>query len=92
VAGFPERLINDGVERDDAPDELAALGFRVRQLSLCKSEHAAKSTHDLGRKICKLICEPALGAAEIGTGEDDASAHDPYADLARARDRQQEDI
>jgi hypothetical protein len=29
VAGFPEHLINDGVERDDTPDEIAALGLPV---------------------------------------------------------------
>ena len=40
-------------QRDDAPHEVAALDFRVRQLRLCKGEHAAKSTHDLGGKICK---------------------------------------
>jgi hypothetical protein len=34
----------------------------------------------------------ALRAAEISTGEDDAGARDPDADLARPRDRQQEDI
>src|SRR5882724_10211535 len=92
VAGLPEHLINDGVERDDAPGELAALGFRVLKLRLCKGEHAAKSPYDLGCQICKCFSEPALGAAEISTGEDDAGARDPDAYLARARDRQKEDV
>jgi hypothetical protein len=50
---IPERLVDHRVERDDAPDELASLGFRVRQLRLGEGEHAAKSTHDLGCKSCK---------------------------------------
>ena len=33
-----------------------------------------------------------MGAAEISASEDNAGARDPDADLARARDRQQEDI
>jgi hypothetical protein len=53
VAGFSERLVDHRVKRDDAPDEVASLSLRVRQLRLCQVEHPNKSTHDLGRKICK---------------------------------------
>jgi hypothetical protein len=53
VAGFAQCLIDDGVKRDDAADEFAAFGSGVGQLRVGKGEHAAKPTHDFGRKVCK---------------------------------------
>ena len=51
VAGLPERLVDHRVERDDAPDEFASLGLRVRQLRPRQCQHAGKSARDLGRQI-----------------------------------------
>jgi hypothetical protein len=52
VAGFSERLVDHRIKRDGASNELAPLGLRIRQLWSRKYEHASKSNHDLGRKIC----------------------------------------
>ena len=51
VAGLPERLVDHRVERDDAADEFASLGLRVRQLRPRQRQHAGKSARDIGRQI-----------------------------------------
>jgi hypothetical protein len=53
VTGFPERLVDDRVERDSAPNKLAALRLGVRSLRPCRRERAGKSDCDLGRQIGK---------------------------------------
>ena len=51
MAGFSERLVDYRFERDDAPDELAPLGLRVRQLRPRQCQRAGKSARDVGRQI-----------------------------------------
>src|SRR5258708_39143812 len=70
VAGFSERLVDDRVERNDALDEIASLGLRIRQLRSRQCQHAAKSTCDLNSQTCECTCKSPPAAAEIGPGED----------------------
>jgi hypothetical protein len=51
VAGFAHRLIDHRVKRDDAADELASFGLRIRRFWLPSCEHAGKSARNLGRQI-----------------------------------------
>jgi hypothetical protein len=52
VAGFPHCLVDHRIKRDNASNELASLGLRIRQLWSRKNEHTPESNRDLGRKIC----------------------------------------
>ena len=92
LGGLPDRLVDHRIERDDPPDELASDRLRLRQAWPGQRQGAGKSARDFGRQAREQRGQPALGAAEIGPGEDDAGAHDADADLARAGDRQHEDV
>jgi hypothetical protein len=45
-------LVDHRIKRDDASNELASLGLRIRQLWSCKNEDTPESNRDLGRKVC----------------------------------------
>src|SRR6266851_6204765 len=74
VAGFSERLVDGGIERYYATDELASVCLRVRVIRLRAREQIGKSRCDLGRQIGERHCEPPSRATQVGHSENDASA------------------
>ncbi len=82
LRGFTHRLIDGRVERDDpaqefAPDRLGPLEFAAGN-----RQRVGETVGDFGRELSEYHCHPSPRAAEIGPGEDDASADDADADLA----------
>jgi hypothetical protein len=49
--GLSQGLVDHRVKRDDTPEELAPLGFSIRQLRPRECHRAGKSTRDLGCQI-----------------------------------------
>jgi hypothetical protein len=75
---FPERLVDDRIERDDAANEFASHGLRVGEFAPAPRQVVDKPGGDPVRQFRQLRGQPAPGAAEIGPGNDDAGA-DPIA-------------
>jgi hypothetical protein len=50
LRGFSFRLVDDRVERDDPPDQLAPSGLRLWQLRPRQGQHAGKPARDFGRR------------------------------------------
>src|SRR6266404_7436364 len=82
--GFSDGLVDDRVERNDPPDELAPNILRLGELWTSQRQRVGESSRDFGRQSRESPRQPSLGASEIAPGEDDAGADDPDADLAGA--------
>src|ERR1700732_4120385 len=80
VAGFSEGLISCRFERDDAAEELAPCGLRVRRLR--PRQRTGESACGLGCQVGECRSEPPPGAAKIRPREDPGRPRDPAADLA----------
>src|ERR1700721_853 len=92
LARLSESLVDYRIEGDDATDQLASFRLCLCQLPPGPRQRTGKPVDDLDRQIGQGRCRPPLGAAKISAREDDAGANDPDADLARAPDRQHEDV
>ncbi len=92
VGGLSERFVDNGVKRDDTPDEVAPNPPRFRLVGPGKRECSGKPSADFGRNRSELGGQPAPRATEIGPGEYDARADDADADLAGAADGEHENL
>ena len=89
---FSERLVEDRVERKDAPHELDPNRLSVREIRSGQCKCVGKPLRDLGGKDREHSGEPALGATQISSREYDASRDDADADLAATGHGQHEDL
>src|SRR5271156_2022181 len=87
---FADRLVYGGIERNDAPDELASKRLRIRPLWTTCRQRARKSPRDFRRQGCQLQSQSTPRAAEISQSENNSSTDNPNADSARTVNRQHE--
>jgi hypothetical protein len=90
--GFSDCLVDDRVDRGDAPDELPPHRLSFRQCRPGQRQGTGEPSGDLGRESGEQGGQPAPGTAEIGTSKHDAGADDADADLAGAGHREQEGL
>jgi hypothetical protein len=89
MRGLAEGLVDHRVERDNPPGELSSLLLGIVEIGSRHRQRAGKSAGDLGRDGGEQGRQPAGGAAEIRSGENDAGRNDADADFAGPVDRNQ---
>src|SRR6516162_846576 len=87
---FPDRLVDDRVEGDDAADELPSYSLGVVEIGSGQPQRAGKSAGNLGRGGREQRSQAPRGVAEIGGGEYHSGTNDADDDLAPSTDGQQE--
>ena len=87
---FPDRLVNDRVERDDAADEFPSNPLDVVKIGSGDRQRVDKSVSNPGRSGREQPSQAPRRVAEIGGGEEDAGANDANDDLASAANGEQE--
>src|SRR5262252_8016360 len=86
LRGFPDRLVNDRVERNDPADELPSQPLNVVEIGSGNRQGAGKSTGN-GREQHR---QSPRGVAEIGGSEYHYDRNDAGDYLAPSTDRNQE--
>ena len=86
------RFVDDGIEGDDAPQEVSAkrAGLRLRRTD--QLQGVSELSGDVGSDRSKLGSETAPRAAEIRPGKDQPGADDADPDLAGAHHGEHEGL
>jgi hypothetical protein len=85
-------LVDKRVEGNYAPGNVASNGFSVWQFGPCTRNHLGELVRDLCRQVSERDGQLSWRTAKIGSGENNACAHDANTDLAGARNGQHEHI
>jgi hypothetical protein len=90
LRGFPDRLVDDRVEGDDARDKLPSHRLDVIEIGSGDRQRPSKSTGNLGGNGREQRSQAPRGVAEIGGGKYHSGANDTDDDLAAPTDGKQE--
>ena len=92
LRGLAERLVDYRIKCDDAPREFPSHRLGIVEIGSGHRQRVGVPAGNFGRNGREQCGQPATGAAEIGSGENDAGTYDTNTDLARAGDREHEGL
>ncbi len=76
LRGLAESLVDYRIKCDDAPGEFPSHRLGIVEIGSCHDQRVGVPAGNFGRNGREQCSQPATGAAEIGSGENDAGTYD----------------